>query len=219
MATAAQVQNFINQIAPIIQKVSRERGYSICSTVIAQAGIESAWNTSTLGYKYGNYFGLKCGSAWKGDSVNLKTKEEYTVGTLTTIKDNFRVYQTNGVADMVKGVNGYYDFISTKRYANLKTATDYKQYAQFLKADGYATSSTYVNTLCNTVQKYNLTAYDTGVLVEKPSGTSTKTTDELAQEVINGFWGSGTTRMLRLTEAGYDYKIVQARVNELLKNK
>ena len=29
-----------------------------------------------------------------------------------------------------------------------------------LKKDGYATSSSYVNTLCNTVIKYNLGAYD-----------------------------------------------------------
>lgn len=154
--TAAQAKTFINAIAPIIKAEANKRGYKVCSTVIAQAIIESACATSSLGYKYHNYFGMKCGSAWRGASVNLKTKEEYKVGQLTTIKDNFRVYDS-----MAAGVAGYYDFISSSRYANLKTATDYKQYAQYLKSDGYATSSTYVNTLCSTVTKYDLTKYDT----------------------------------------------------------
>lgn len=153
--STAQAKQFINQIAPLIQIEAERRGYKIVSTVIAQAIIESAAGTSGLA-KYHNYFGLKCGKAWKGPSVNMKTKEEYKVGTLTTIKDNFRVY-----SDMAQGVRGYYDFISTARYANLKTATTAKQYAEYLKADGYATSSTYVNTLVNTVSKYGLAVYDT----------------------------------------------------------
>lgn len=43
-----------------------------------------------------------------------------------------------------------------------------------------------------------------------------KTIDELAHEVINGLWGTGSERKRRLTEAGYDYAAVQARVNEIL---
>ena len=43
-----------------------------------------------------------------------------------------------------------------------------------------------------------------------------KTTDELAQEVLSGFWGNGIERKVRLTAAGYDYYEVQHRVNELL---
>lgn len=152
--TLTQANAFINQIAPLMQKQAKERGYKIVSTAIAQAIIESAAGTSGLA-KYNNFFGLKCGSSWKGASVNMKTKEEYTVGTLTTIRDNFRAY-----SNMEEGVKGYYDFISTKRYANLKTATTAKQYAEMLKADGYATSSSYVNTLVSTVNKYGLTKYD-----------------------------------------------------------
>jgi len=152
--TLAQANQFISQIAPMMQKEAKERGYKIVSTAIAQAIIESAAGTSGLA-KYNNFFGLKCGSSWKGASVNMKTKEEYKVGTLTTIRDNFRAYPT-----MEAGVKGYYDFISTKRYANLKTATTSKQYAEMLKADGYATSSSYVNTLVSTVSKYSLEKYD-----------------------------------------------------------
>lgn len=151
----SRVEEFINMIAPLIISEGKKRGYSVFSTVIAQAIIESNSGKSILGYKYHNYFGMKCGSRWKGKSVNLKTKEEYTVGTLTTIKDNFRVYDS-----IEEGVKGYYDFISTKRYANLKESKTYVEYAENLKADGYATSNKYVNTLCTTVDAHNLTKYD-----------------------------------------------------------
>ena len=151
----SRVEEFINMIAPLIISEGKKRGYSVFSTVIAQAIIESNSGKSILGYKYHNYFGMKCGSRWKGKSVNLKTKEEYTVGTLTTIKDNFRVYDS-----IEEGIKGYYDFISTKRYANLKESKTYIEYAENLKADGYATSSKYVNTLCTTVDAHNLAKYD-----------------------------------------------------------
>lgn len=157
-----QVIDFVNRIGPVIVREGQKRGYLIFSTVIAQAVIESRYGQSMLASKYHNYFGLKCGTAWvlKGKpSVVLSTKEEYKVGTLTTIKDAFRVY-----SDIESGVAGYYDFISTKRYQNLKTAITYKQYAEMLKADGYATSSSYVNTLCNTVKQYGLDAFDVGYL-------------------------------------------------------
>lgn len=153
--SSAQAKEFIKHIAPMIQKEAKARGYKICSTVIAQAIIEGAAGTSSLAKIYHNHFGMKCGKSWKGKSVNLKTKEEYTTGTLTTIKDNFRVYDSDE-----QGVAGYYDFISASRYENLKSASTPLEYAERLKLDGYATSSTYVQTLCNTVAKYNLGAFD-----------------------------------------------------------
>lgn len=44
-----------------------------------------------------------------------------------------------------------------------------------------------------------------------------KSIDEIAKEVINGKWGNGEERKKKLKKAGYDYKKVQKRVNELLK--
>lgn len=168
MASTAQAKQFIEQIAPIIQKEAKARGYTIVSAIIAQACIESAFGTSSLGYKYHNYFGMKCGSSWKGKSVNLKTKEEYTTGTLTTIRDNFRVYDS-----MEDGVKGYFDFISTARYANLKSAVTAEMYLSLIKSDGYATSSKYVTTCMNCVIQYGLQAYD-GVEATNPYSVTKK---------------------------------------------
>lgn len=46
-----------------------------------------------------------------------------------------------------------------------------------------------------------------------------KTIYELAIEVIDGKWGNGDTRKKRLTEAGYDYYAVQAKVNEIIEKR
>lgn len=155
MASSAQAKQFIQIIGPIIQEEAKKRGYKVASPIIAQACIESAFGTSKLGSRWHNYFGMKCGNTWKGASVNLSTKEEYKVGQLTTIRDNFRAYAT-----MEEGVCGYFEFISTKRYSNLKQAKTPKEYLEFIKKDGYATSSTYVNTNLSCISKYDLTKYD-----------------------------------------------------------
>lgn len=51
----------------------------------------------------------------------------------------------------------------------------------------------------------------------KPVEPAKKTVDEIAREVIAGKWGNGVDRKNKLTQAGYSYKEVQNRVNEILK--
>lgn len=155
MATEKEAKAFIKKIAPVIKAAAKKNGYKVSSAIIAQACIESGWGQSLLASKYHNYFGMKCGSSWKGGSVNLQTKEEYKKGTLTTIKDNFRTFK-----DMESGVQGYFDFIKADRYKNLKTAKTAKEYLERIKADGYATSSSYVNSNMAVVNKYKLTEWD-----------------------------------------------------------
>lgn len=52
---------------------------------------------------------------------------------------------------------------------------------------------------------------------EKPTEPKKPAYDvnKIALEVLNGKWGNGATRRRRLTAAGYDYKTVQNRVNEI----
>lgn len=156
---------FVQNVIPRIAYIAKQKGYKYPSAIIAQAICESAWGTSSLSSKYYNFFGMKCGSSWKGKSVNLKTKEEYKVGTLTTIKDNFRAYDS-----IDDGINGYFDFIQKTRYQNLKEATSPEDYIKKLKNDGWATSSTYINTLTNILNVNNLKQWDddkdnTGVIL------------------------------------------------------
>lgn len=148
-------EEFISIIGELIQQTAAVRGYAVPSAIIAQACLESAYGRSTLASVYHNYFGLKCGSGWTGKAVRLSTKEEYMPGTLTKIVDAFRVYD-----NMADGVAGYFDFIKYPRYANLRTATTPHEYLSMIKADGYATSSSYVTNCMAIVNRYNLTRFD-----------------------------------------------------------
>lgn len=146
---------FIERIAGYVEKYAYVYGIMVHSPIIAQAILESGWGESKLASLYHNYFGLKCGTKWTGKSVNMKTSEEYTPGVHTQIRDNFRVYDS-----MEEGVRGYFEFIQLDRYRNLRGVTDPQQYLENIKADGYATSSTYVDNLMKLVRQYNLTQYD-----------------------------------------------------------
>ena len=67
-------------------------------------------------------------------------------------------------------------------------------------------------------KKYSIRKYAGKVLFGYPKYDIAK--DELtliAQEVMMGLWGVGAARRARLTEAGYNYAMVQARVNDLCK--
>lgn len=148
-------QKFIEKIASYVQKYASSYRIKVHSPIIAQAILESGWGKSKLAATYHNYFGMKCGSKWTGKSVNMTTQEEYEVGTYTTIKDNFRVFDS-----MEEGIKGYFEFIQLDRYKNLKGITDPEEYLETIKADGYATSSTYVEKNMKLVEQYDLTKYD-----------------------------------------------------------
>ena len=208
---------FIEQIAKCVKKYAYVYGIEVHSPIIAQAILESGWGKSGLASKYHNYFGLKCGSSWKGKSVNMATKEEYKVGTLTNIRDNFRVYDS-----MEAGVKGYFDFINTKRYANLKGVKSPEEYVKRIKADGYATSSTYVDNILRIIRNNNLTRFDKkkagGKMKKKDLTGKVLSGDEiitiLAKRVIKGDYGTGDARVKKL---GKLYPLVQKKVNELSK--
>lgn len=146
---------FISAVAGYVLKFAPSYGIQVHSPVIAQAILESGWGESKLAASYHNYFGLKCGGRWKGRSVNLSTKEEYTAGTLTTIRDNFRVFDS-----MEDGIRGYFEFLNLPRYQNLRGIKDPETYLKTIRADGYATSSTYVENNMRIIRQYNLAAYD-----------------------------------------------------------
>ena len=68
--------------------------------------------------------------------------------------------------------------------------------------------------------KLKIAGFDTYITTKSGSVVSEysqkKTIDQIAHEVIEGKWGSGQERISRLKAAGYDYKAVQKRVNQLL---
>ena len=162
---------FVLDIANYVRKYAPQYGIKVYSPIIAQAIHESGWGESKLSAKYHNYFGLKCGTAWKGKSVNMSTQEEYSAGTLTTISANFRAYDS-----MEEGVKGYFEFIQLARYANLKGITSPRKYLETIIADGYATGKQYVDHAMNLINLYNLTQFDV-IAVPIPKPTEPTKTD------------------------------------------
>ena len=205
---------FIQKVAEKVRKYAPLYGISVHSPIIAQAIIESGWGKSCLASKYHNYFGLKCGSSWKGKSINMATKEEYKVGTITNIRDNFRVFD-----DFDDGIRGYFEFINTRRYANLKGVKSPEEYCRRIKADGYATNSKYVDNIMRVIRDNKLTRFDGNgdgdMKKEELTGkvlSGKEIIDILARRVIDGDYGVGADRKKKLGDL---YPIVQKRVNEL----
>jgi peptidoglycan hydrolase-like protein with peptidoglycan-binding domain len=136
---------FIREFYEVCKRVCPSYGLKAIPAIVSQACLESNYGASKLSSKYHNYWGMKCGSSYKGKSVNMTTQEEYEAGTKTTIKSNFRSY--NSIED---GVKGYCEFITgMKRYKNLIGVTDDNKYIELIKADGWATDSKYVTTIKN----------------------------------------------------------------------
>ncbi|MDY2959829.1 MAG: glucosaminidase domain-containing protein [Hornefia sp.] len=210
----------IKKVGALFTADMRKSGI-LASVSLAQFILESGYGKSELAQKANNCFGMKkslsgntwSGSVWDGKSVyTKKTKEQNKDGSYTTITADFRKYPSvkDSIADhsayLLGAKNG-----SKKRYAGLKGCKDYKKAAKIIKDGGYATSLTYVDTLCSIIEKWKLTQYDV-----KSSSSSKKSVDTLAKEVIAGKWGDGEERKQKLTAAGYDYNAVQKRVNEML---
>lgn len=138
---------FKEYIEPLIKAELIKRGcYSmaVVPAIVAMACVEGNYGESILATSYHNHFGMKCGSYWHGTYVNMQTHEEYD-GKDVVISDNFRTY-----ANDTEGISGFFDFISTNRYANLQSTTTPLEFLECIKADGYATASNYVQT-CMTV--------------------------------------------------------------------
>ena len=55
-----------------------------------------------------------------------------------------------------------------------------------------------------------------GVVNSSPAPRPTKSVDEVAKAVIRGDYGNGSDRKNRLEAEGYNYSVIQAKVNELL---
>lgn len=152
------MSKFVEEIAGYINKHAYLYGITVHSPIIAQAVLESASGTSELAINAHNYFGLKyrAGRCKTSNGIYIKTgSEQKADGTYES-----SVMQWCKFPDMENGVIGYFDFINTSNYSNLKGVNDPQVYLKNIKADGYATSLNYVQNLMNVIAKYNLTSYD-----------------------------------------------------------
>lgn len=156
-------------VGPLFTADQRKSGV-LASVSMAQFILESGYGKSELAQKANNCFGMKKSlsgntwedSSWDGKSIySKKTQEQNQDGSYVTIMAEFRKYSSveDSIADhsaYLKGAKNGSDF----RYAGISGCTDYRTAAQIIKDGGYATSLTYVEKLCQIIEKWKLIHYD-----------------------------------------------------------
>lgn len=161
--TESDIYNYIEHYANLAIEKMQHHGIP-ASITLAQGILESGAGTSNLAVKANNHFGIKCHSNWKGKTYYQNDDAE---------NECFRKYD--------KAEESYEDhseFLRAKRYARLFNLekTDYKAWANGLKACGYATNPKYAERLITLIEKYQLNRFDTlaqnpmASLDPKPSG-------------------------------------------------
>lgn len=199
--------DFVENIAYYAKKIAPMYGIRVISPVVAQAILESARGTSNKA-KHNNFFGLK----FRPGRVTVSSgrfldgsSEQLPDGSYVPVTDYWLEFE-----NMRDGVEGYFQFINVERYENLKGIEDPREYVETIRADGYATSLSYVDNIMRVIEQNNLTRFD------PYKSDNKKPVEVLAREVLSGLWGNGAERKRRLEEAGYSYTEVQSRVNELV---
>lgn len=146
---------FIPTIAPIVQKVNKELGNPLfTSVVIAQAICESGWGQSSIMMKANAIFGIKATKDWKGKTYNARTSEFYD--GYVSITAGFRAYDS-----LEDSIRDYFKLItSLPRYKNAINTSSPLECITAIKNGGYATSPTYINTIMSIIKSNNLTSYD-----------------------------------------------------------
>ena len=161
MATKAQISNFIKLIAPDVQLAYKKLGKVKPSVCIGIACVESGAGTSKLMSSHNALWGQKVGTGrtatkyWGGKFYVAKTKEEYTVGQHTVIKDAFRSYDS-----VLQGACNFYELLNTSLYRAVRSDQTYEEQMRAIKSCGYMTSSTEVNSVLSYINNFALTKYD-----------------------------------------------------------
>lgn len=160
-----QQKAFIAEVAPLAQNAYKLFGKVKPSIAIGMACIESGYGWGSTGtrfmYKHNAVLGQKCGTGktatkyWNGKFFTSKTSEEYKIGVHTVIKAAFRAYD-----DLQQCFMNYYELLNTSLYKKVLAESDYKTQMKQIKACGYMTSSTEVNSVLKCIATHNLTQYD-----------------------------------------------------------
>lgn len=168
-------KEFVSTYTESAYKIGQENGIP-WEIIMAQAGLESGWGKSGLTQKANNFFGIKAGSSWTGQTVTMPTKEQTKSGASYKVNAAFRVY-----ASPAEGFQGYADLIlKNKIYAEaLKHPNDMKRYIEEIKKAGYATDKKYVESVLNAAQTVvNALGGDYGTKYKKSADIDYKTTQK-----------------------------------------
>lgn len=162
--------------AAVIEKVGalftedQKKSGILGSVSFGQFILESGYGKTDLAQNANNVFGMKAtlsgnsweGSTWDGKSVyTKKTQEQKPDGTPYYVTADFRKYSC--IEDSIADHSAYLlgaRVGAADRYPGLKGCKNYKEAIKIIKNGGYATDVSYVDKICNIIERWNLTKYD-----------------------------------------------------------
>ena len=149
--------DFINQVKD--GAIASMKKHKVCASVtIAQAILESGWNSSTLSKQHFNLFGVKADKSWTGKKAIMSTAEYTRNNQKYFIDAAFRKY-----GSFAESIEDHALFlINNSRYKinGLFNSLDYKKQTSALQKAGYATSPEYSKMLNTIIEQYKLDQYD-----------------------------------------------------------
>lgn len=128
------------------------------SFTLAQAALESAWNSSGQAQQDYNLFGIKADAAWRGASQTWPTREVVD-GKSEMQNCAFRKYPnlTAGLEDHAAFLTG------NPRYAvAFQFKGDSRAFAKAVAAAGYASDPHYADAIIAIIDEHRLQQYDLG---------------------------------------------------------
>ena len=121
---------YIKKMYSILVPMCAKYGYhNVAAGMIAQS-IQEGWN-SGLANKYFNYWGMKAGKAYKGQTVAMNNKAK-------TDPAVYRVFTS-----MESGCEGYFAFLAYPRYKALKSCTTDSDYLDKIGPCGWNSNDGY----------------------------------------------------------------------------
>jgi flagellar protein FlgJ len=150
-STPTSPEEFVQQLWPCAQEAGKALGIDP-KHLLAQAALETGWGKSLPcdvdGTPSFNFFGIKAGTSWRGDSVSARTLE-FEGGVPVPQKAKFRAYDSPA-----ESFRDYVDVLrNNPRYADaLNTGSDAKAFANALQRGGYATDPRYAMKIETIVQ-------------------------------------------------------------------
>lgn len=152
--TAEDREQFVRELWPHAQAVSRETGIP-ARFIIAQAALETGWGEKVLRHADGrsshNYFNIKAGSQWQGETI-ARTVKEYRGASPYQETAEFRSYASLGEA-----VRDYARLLTDNpRYERVLGQTDAVAFARNLHKAGYATDPRYAEKLTSVIRSRTL---------------------------------------------------------------
>ena len=145
-------EDFVQKLMPYAVKAAEDSGMNPL-VMVAQAALETGWGDHVPANN--NYFGIKAGKSWQGESMSLNSPE-YEDGRMVTRTSRFRSYDS-----VLESMKDYIKLIKENdRYAEAADKSfDPDNYFNEIQKAGYATDPHYARKLKNIAQRIAFMAY------------------------------------------------------------